>query len=400
MATPSCSYDAYQTTFTLSFAANAASSLTGDQSALQNQLLLTLSAFLTLPEDLKKTLPFVPYEPLTSVTERIGAWELVWGPVVFQREKSHMADNAMFVAYCDSRDDMPPTYVVAIAATNATDSFDWLKEDFDTSACVLFEGWDPSSPMPYSASTEEENQTKPVISMGTAMGVGYLLNLTVSGNAVGEGNLIHFLDNVDATAASKAQVIVTGHSLGGALSPTLGLFLQSQSDMGKRFESIKVYPSAGATPGNNHFSDLFKSTLPPIPEKMDNTPLYQSWNRDIVNQYDVVPHAWQEDRLEMIPDLYGTLKGATKEEVDLAVKIAKDKSKSSGATYTMLPYNELPGVKPPEPPSTFVKFMEDLGNEHVYEYTYNLILPLDNPFPIKFRQMPLVDGVEHVKLPV
>ncbi|MEN9864973.1 MAG: hypothetical protein RL748_563 [Pseudomonadota bacterium] len=48
-------------------------------------------------------------------------------------------------------------------------------------------------------------------------------------------------------------LIFTGHSLAGALSPTMAMFLYSDP-ANSGWKSIHVQPSAGATPGNAAFA--------------------------------------------------------------------------------------------------------------------------------------------------
>lgn len=60
-----------------------------------------------------------------------------------------------------------------------------------------------------------------------------------------------------ANADSSATLVFTGHSLGGALSPTLALSVDTTG-----WGRVLVYPSAGATPGDNDFANLFRSRFP------------------------------------------------------------------------------------------------------------------------------------------
>ncbi len=96
-------YDQYQTVFALSSLANWVGTRTGIAPALQ-------SDYQRMLLDTLKSAP---------AQQKIGTWELVWGPQVWQGQHSDLSDNAMFVAKCA---DMPgfstAVYVVAICATN------------------------------------------------------------------------------------------------------------------------------------------------------------------------------------------------------------------------------------------------------------------------------------------
>ncbi|NEO43521.1 MAG: lipase family protein [Moorea sp. SIO4A3] len=122
-----------------------------------------------------------------------------------------------------------------------------------------------------------------------------------------------------------------GHSLGGALSPTLALAALDQKSEwsgGKEF-TISVYPSAGPTPGNEDFATYYDSRLG------ENT-------TRIWNNIDIVPHAWNEEMLSEIPSLYqeGGIYGGL--AVRLLVKTAKRLAK--GGNYTQI-VDETPGLE-------------------------------------------------------
>ncbi|MBB5885754.1 hypothetical protein DYQ93_04710 [Xanthomonas sp. LMG 8992] len=347
-------YDQYQTVFALSTLANWVSTQTGTAQALQAEYQKVLVATLASP----------------PAQAAIGTWELVWGPQVWQAETSDRSDNAMFVAKASNVGDLAgDVYVVAIAATNPLSSYDWMMEDFDVASVVDFATYDPTASTPPVALMNPTEKST-VISMGTALGVWHLLNMVSPPSGVSPGvTLDAYLKKV---ASSGASVIFAGHSLGGALSPTMATWFKSTHRL-DACKAVYCYPTAGATPGNAAFAGLCKSTLPPT---AGNT--YQVWNRDLWNSYDVVPHAWNTAMLEQIKTIYDNKSFVT---IDLAVDKAKKKSLSSGIAYTQIANQELVGTLAGIPTSAF-QFLEQAKNQHTTAYSAliaNRLIPVVPP---------------------
>ncbi|NEP78934.1 MAG: lipase family protein [Okeania sp. SIO3B3] len=253
MASPSL--DQEQQVFLLSILSNAASSKPGSQEELQELLKARVTEVLETP----------------SIQEDIGNWDVVWGPVIYEVQTSKYATNAMYVAQNGNQ------YVVAIAGTNPSSLYDWFVEDGNVVKRV---SW-PYGDIPASL--------KPKISKGTSIGLNYLLqDMKSSGKSV-----LEFLGETVENSDDEIEIIFTGHSLGGALSPTLALAaLDRKSEWaGEKPFKISVYPSAGPTPGNRDFSTYYDSRL--------GNSTTRIWN-DI----DIVPHAWNEKMLSKIPNLY------------------------------------------------------------------------------------------------
>jgi hypothetical protein len=199
-----------------------------------------------------------------NVTQ-IGAWNRAWGPCVWQSPGSNMADNSMFVAANADK----TQYIVAIAATGLHSSFDQQTEDIQ----VAHVQW-PSFAPAKSGDT--------FIAKGTSIGLTNLLNMVSSGQS-----LAQFLS---AAANKNATLILTGHSLGGALVMPLSLYLFTQSGLSQsNWANVYVYPTAAPTPGGAAFNNLFSATFQPNPTKGMGTDV---WNQVIWNFIDVVPHAW------------------------------------------------------------------------------------------------------------
>ena len=288
------SYDINQQVFTLSYLSNAAAGLKGDASQLEQRFTTRATQFLA--DD--------------RIRGMIGDWSIAWGPVVFEfcddparlvekafcaaiDKATERATNAAFIARRKGAGG--DTYVLGIAATNFISGFDWLVEDAGVRRTKKWTfGQVPKG-------------LKPRISFGTATGIKILMSL--KDPATGQ-TIEQFLDQ----AASKNNALyIAGHSLAGALSPTLALaYFNEDAALDKsEWKSVEVYPSAGATPGNGDFSKLFSKIFPVT---QSGSQPYSLWNADIWNSLDVVPHAWNEGgpilfhkpgTLAEVPVLYG-----------------------------------------------------------------------------------------------
>lgn len=296
-------YTLQQQVFALSFLSNAADQQTGSVADLQANAAGVINEKLTNP----------------AVVAQLGSsWKIVWGPIVFQEPASDVADNAMVVYQGTGA--VGPVYVVGIAATNAGSQFDQDVEDRDVGSTVPFDGngaW---------------------IAAGTSVGVQNLKAMTDPAG----GSLQSFLES---RAASNATLIFAGHSLGGALSPTLALDLVVNQGLDRtKWKDVFVYPSAGPTPGNPAFRDLFAATF----AQQAAAEAWNAWNMDVVNSLDIVPRAWSQ--LPSLPALYpypAAVRAAIQVMVDAL--IVKDRLSTTNV-YATLPTSSFTGKVNPSPP--------------------------------------------------
>ncbi len=211
---------------------------------------------------------------LQAAAPDIGVWTRVWGPAVFQAPLSNVADNVMYVARSSTT---PPQYVVAIAGTNYNSAFDILIEDLFVSRQVP---WGHGNPPAGAA-----------ISAGTFTGLTMLQFLTPGPTLPGGAQLLTgFLGTI---VTQQVLVITAGHSLGGALSPALALWLlntQAQWDP-EGHATVFCQPSAGPTSGNAAFAQYYDQQL-------------GSRTNRLWNSLDIVPHAWDESDLAELANLY------------------------------------------------------------------------------------------------
>src|SRR5262249_11071035 len=113
-------------------------------------------------------------------------------------------------------------------------------------------------------------------------------------------DLLTFLATEAAASGEPLEVIVTGHSKGGALAPTLALWLREALDSGDPEERwdpsgrarVRCHAFAAPTPGHAGFADRIDRVL-------------GADHRHLRNANDIVTHAWQSDELAQIPALYG-----------------------------------------------------------------------------------------------
>lgn len=393
-------FDQYQRAFCLSLLANKVWLMRGPAENLAHQLQYELSAYMAAPDlRFRKAL-----KPDPTAVALIGSWNLVWGPAVWQNSGSNVADNAMYVAQSDSVPGLGSTYVVAIAATNPMSDFDWQTEDLEVDKVVDFATYNPlakTPPVPVTPSGSTGSNG--YISLGTATGVYKLMGMAAQKPAAAPGtSLVQFLTG--SSIKPNSTIVFVGHSLAGALAPTLALWLKTNNHLSK-FTSVLVYPTAGASPGDGTFASLYNKTFPALPASGITTS--KQWNTLLWNEYDVVPHAWNTQpvspnaaapTLDNVAGLYTKGTEALPSVVCLIGK-AIAASQSSGITYTSLRNQSLPGqlfsgkaegIDVNVPPKDLLGFLVQLGVQHMSEYGAPALMGTAS-FPVV--DVPLIDGV-------
>jgi hypothetical protein len=316
-------FNPQQTVFTLSMLAGLGDSLTGSVGTIEPALTQLLET------------------QLTTLEPQIGSWELVWGPAVYELPTSNRPDNTMFVVSGNGQ------LVVAVAGTNPYSFLDWIVEDFLVTPQVP---WLTGSPF----SLERK------VSLGTFIGLSVLQTLTPGPGQPGAGVLLK--DFLASQVGAPITINVAGHSLGGALSPTLALWL---SDVRAGWDpagnaTLSVLPSAGPTAGNAAFAHYSDSQI-----GAQVTRLY--------NPLDIVPKAWTTSDLQTIPNLYVPnippdlfVNGFA----DLAVDISKDDDYTQiNLTAPPLPGSAInTGIIHPLLPS-ILNFFAQVAYQHVDAYS-------------------------------
>ncbi|HEX2079872.1 MAG TPA: hypothetical protein VHG08_19300 [Longimicrobium sp.] len=272
---------------------------------------------------------------------QIGDWSVAWGPVVVQFDTTSYDLNAMYVA---ESQDTPGTYVLGIAGTNPYSIFDWLVEDGLVSKQL---------PWPYALLSAPDAK----ISLGTGIGLAILQNAVPVTGIPGAGTtVLKFLQ--DIPDKQGMNLIVAGHSLGGALSATVTLWLHDIRLLWDPFHQVALssIPTAGPTAGNGAFAQYSNGAI--------------QLTR-FANAIDVVPHAWQASDLAKIPTLY-----VPSIDPDPAVEglVALAEQISAAGDYTQLvndtgwfPFDVDTSLINPDDPA-IVNFVAQLAWQHTTAY--------------------------------
>ena len=250
-----------------------------DLELTQRNLLMAFLPYLGAPltgSDVSQQAFTLVKAALESLKGPLGPWELVWGPGVFQALPGAVPANTMFVA----RHRQTREVFISIAGTNPFSAYAWLAEDFDV---------DQTRAWGYGEAPEGVATSK-----ATLTGLRALQGMVPPPGIPGENRtLAEFLEAHIDEETEPVAVTVSGHSLGGALSPTLALWLlDTQQEWDHRSRAmISVYAYAGPTPGNDDFAayidDRFGERL-----------------HRIFNPLDVVTHAWNVADLVELKALY------------------------------------------------------------------------------------------------
>ncbi|MEO1055222.1 MAG: hypothetical protein AAFX87_31635, partial [Bacteroidota bacterium] len=231
----------------------------------------------------------------STVQQKIGKWSIVWGPVIYSSRTSDVrkydvVDNLLVLFRNESKTNGVPEYVLATSGTNDISKFGWFDEDFDVYKMINWPNKTTTGSIRgFVKDMQGKGTTSPngkAVSIGTATGISKLLEMKDGAR----GTIYSALKDLNL---SNTTIAVAGHSLGGALSPTLALALKDYQQEWNPDATVRIttYPTAGASPGNKAFREYF----------------YTQFNGNFfgkMNLNDMVPHAWQANLLDSIPQLY------------------------------------------------------------------------------------------------
>ena len=327
----STTYTKEQQIYSLSFSANSAFGLSWKQEDCKSGMAAMQSYVTQVSKDV-----------LSKTSSIIGNWKPVWGPIVYANDptsNSVHADNTMGLYYNADENQ----FVIAIAGTNGNSPFGWFTEDFSVHTMVT---WESITGVSNSGS----------IANGTSIGLTILKDKmkNASGETIATA-LTNFL--ASGTVPNGANIAVAGHSLGGALAPTLAMYLLNTKTTWdpKGITSITAYPTAGPTPGDKNFAKYYEEEI----SKKNITYISQH------NSIDIVPHAWQETDLEQIPSIYDANivppSGENPSDAFMGILTSVAALNALSASFLKVPYNPYQQITPSTTLSgTFDTSVDDL----------------------------------------
>lgn len=223
-----------------------------------------------------------------QIRNLIGIWQLVWGCAIYQNNtkisSSNVNDHTMYVAKNVDNTEIDQ-YVIALAGTNPFSLQNILMEDVNVGQATP---WNAGQPWKSTEIIRQDNG-QPAISAGICKALRDLTTSMWDQDLL----LLDYLKQATAQATKPVEITVAGHSLAGAMAPSLGLLLvdrQAEWDE-KKTATVKVVSLAGFSPGNEAFANYYNATLG---DKTDRL-----WNH-----IDVVPNVWEIEGMRRIPGIY------------------------------------------------------------------------------------------------
>ena len=277
-----------QQSLSMAYLAYSGELLTGDKDTVENTILKYIN----------KSMKEISVLSVDSVSD----WKVVWGPAIYTLEFGKLQDNMMFVVRQLSS--KKPNYIVGIRGTNAAAFLDWVEEDFDVLEKV---DW-------YTAGNPASGTPK----ISKATDIGFKALLTKMTSPLDGSDITTFLTQIAET--TEININFTGHSLAGALAPTLALWFKQSQVKGSGWDpdsnaTITTTPFAGATAGNTAFAAYSHKVLGSACDRIHNL-------------NDVVPHGWETKTLRELNDLYSSINIKPSRKVrwiiDIAIDIIKD----------------------------------------------------------------------------
>ncbi|OWJ65151.1 lipase family protein [Inquilinus limosus] len=207
-------------------------------------------------DQIAEAVPGMPPPGENAPDSSIGSWSVVWGPAK-DWDDSNLAYAA---AYTDAASNVPVLLVVCLRGTDVHVDDPWgiLKQLFEDLRVP------DQVALPWAPSTETAR-----IAKGTLSALEVIQKLSSNGQTLAE-----FVPGY-LNANQQPVLVVTGHSLGGALTTVVAPWLQSLGTI-----TTQIVPATFAAPtaGNADFATLFAQ---------DFTYSMRYWN-----DYDIVPNAW------------------------------------------------------------------------------------------------------------
>lgn len=190
---------------------------------------------------------------------------VVWGPVWHYPSYTwdSESDACMYVA----QSNITGNQFVVIRGTNFLSMESWLNEDFGTYPQQALTPLIPNAP------------ANALVAWGTLYGLTLLSELQ---DSTTNNTILQYFANLVNIGKLPKSIIVTGHSLGGTLTPPLFVYLNhflNHDTNGTRTVLLPI-SFAGLTPGNAAFNSYFDQELGP----------YRFYR--FVNSLDIAPFCW------------------------------------------------------------------------------------------------------------
>jgi hypothetical protein len=257
----------------------------------------------------------------SDVQDKIGGWQIVWGPAVGQPVPSAPANSTLFVA--ELQTPVPgfpttrPQLVVATAGTNPVSAYDLLVEDI---WIVTTRRWHKMLGL---ANPIQGFEDARIASCTSVAVLGLLELLSPAGGAAAGTTLLDFLDGylMGQPAQAGVDLWVCGHSQGGAIAPALALYAAQTHGHWTAGApdrvAIRTFTTGAPSSGNRDFAALYDSELVgPGPEGRKRTVR-------VNNRNDFGPLGWADSTLETAKDQYLAEIPAPRPTVNLVVDMAK-----------------------------------------------------------------------------
>ncbi len=191
--------------------------------------------------------------------------QVVWGPAELVSDLD-VAYSLMFVAQNVGSNE----YIVVIRGTNFDSWESWMKEDFAIGTTQPFNKLAPHAP------------STALISQGTYNGMQDLLKLKDPST---KKDVVTFLQGL-----TNHNLYVTGHSLGGTLTPPMFAYLNDRLYGGGPVTNMALWSFAGLTAGNAGFNNYFNG--------LGTT----DWPWRLHNTLDIAPWCWESQ--QSLQDIY------------------------------------------------------------------------------------------------
>lgn len=214
-----------------------------------------------------------------------GGWKRVWGPAVFALPGTKFDDSMLYVV---QKTFAPDEYAVVVRGTNPISLPNWVIWDFQAKDLKLW-------PF-YQESTQGKSESElPCLSESSYFGLNIIQSLRPPINQPKANKHCAGIKGVNQTLLDffqqnpTAKITTTGHSLGGALSPLVALWLKQKLSVPDA--EINTVTFAAPTPGNHQFVSYFS-------QQLGNNLIR------IANDLDIVTLAWEEGLMKKMFSVY------------------------------------------------------------------------------------------------